>query len=127
MKIFLPLALALVFVSCASTEKSSDSTVSTPQRWKNVDGELKTGAKKAKGLLERIGVIQSDEGERADATPSTAIAPPIQSSLNPSTSESSNPQEGGFWSSIRGGLNSGWNKVVGLFTSVGERNSSEEE
>ncbi len=126
MKVFLLLALSFAFVSCASTEKSSDSTDSTSQRWKNVDGELKNGAKKAKGLLERMGVIQSNE-EETDATSSTAIAPPIHSSLNPTTSENSNPKEEGFWSSIRGGLNSGWNKVVGLFTSVGERNSSEEQ
>jgi len=124
MKVFLFLALSLVFVSCASTEKSSDST---PQRWKSVDGELKTGAKKAKGLLERMGVIQSDENGGADSAQSAAIAPPANSSLNPSTPENQNPQEGGFWSSLKGGLNSGWNKVVGLFTSVGERNSSEEE
>ena len=125
--------VSFLVISCAAQERKPEPTA---QKWKNVDGELKSGAKKAKGLLERMGILSSDDSESEVSDGSGPIVPPSNSSSSSSSSMSSAGQEnqvkpdqteGGIWASIKGGLNNGWNQVVGFFTGVGERKSSEED
>ncbi len=101
----------ILFVSnCASsTSSKAPPKELSKTRWQKVDGELKIGAKKAKGLLERVGIVGAEEMETDNSSTKTGVE---------------EAQEGsGFLHNMQSGANKGWNKILGFFDGLFESES----
>jgi hypothetical protein len=109
MKILCVFGLLFLASSCAS---STNSKAPPPElsksRWQNVDGELKSGAKKARGLLEKAGIVGSEDTETEN--PTTKVEEPKEGS--------------GFLHNMQSGANRGWNKILGFFDGLFENENA---
>ncbi len=109
------------FVGCAQQEKKSDS-ITDKQKWQNVDSELKKGAKKTKGLLQRAGILSDEKDSEGEESEDEKTKNKKVEDSGPSSSLDSSQKS--FWSSMQNQLNAGWNRMVGFFDGLTERDSS---
>ncbi len=123
---FLLFTVFAVFVGCAQQEKKSDS-ITDKQKWQNVDSELKKGAKKTKGLLQRAGILSEEKESAAEGAEEDKSKKKKSVENAPSSYLDSKPKS--FWSSMQNHMNTGWNRMLGFFdglTESGSSNSSQE-
>lgn len=118
---FLFFTVFAIFAGCAQQEKKSDS-ITDKQKWKNVDSELKKGAKKTKGLLQRAGILSDEKESEAEDSEGDKSKKKQTDESAPSSSLDSSPKS--FWSSMQRKMNTGWNRMLGFFDGLSEGGSS---
>lgn len=118
---FIVCSALFVFAGCAQQEKKSDS-ITDKQKWQNVDSELKKGAKKTKGLLQRAGILSDEKDSEVEESKDEKLKNKKVDEGTPSSAVDSKSKS--FWSSMQNQLNTGWNRVLGFFDGLTESGSS---